>query len=234
MMTLLPRAARVFSKSLERMFVPQDLLTAARSFAHARVVPLGRGLSLRYEAAGDGPTPVLFVPDGLGAATTCDEQLAHFEDSPAWRALAIDSPDLAWCRAQRGTPTDADRGECVRQFVRTLDLDRPVLVGRSGGISTVVAYIRQVGHQRVKACVWVDEAPASTPMSWDTAHAIATLDAFIPMLFVVRRDAPRSVADWASRYGKRTTIAPLVRHASGPDDRPDFNAVLHQFLMRLS
>lgn len=95
-----------------------------------RVVDAG-GNRIHYVEAGEGP-PILFV-HGLGG------QLHHFRHPlfpllPGYRLVALDRPGSGYSRRAAGaTARLPEQADAIADFIKTLRLERPLVVGHSLG-----------------------------------------------------------------------------------------------------
>lgn len=99
-----------------------------------------QGLRLHYVAAGDGPPIVLLH----GANTS----LADFDASILrdlardHHVIAFDRPGYGYSdRPVDGWPDPARQADLIREALKTLDVERPLLVGHSWSGSLVLAYL---------------------------------------------------------------------------------------------
>lgn len=97
---------------------------------------------IAYRAEGAGP-PLLFLHGIGGAARQFQPQLAHFGQS--WRAIAWDAPGYGESVPLPLVTIDALAG-ALGMFIRTLGLDRPVIVGHSLGGMIALRLVAQAPH----------------------------------------------------------------------------------------
>ncbi len=108
--------------------------------AEETVVALGGGRTLRALIAGEGP-PVVLIHGTLGMAE--DMALGLFASlSGRFRAIAIDRPGHGGSRRLRFESAPTRQAELIRQGLRELGVERPILLAHSIGGPVALAYAR--------------------------------------------------------------------------------------------
>jgi pimeloyl-ACP methyl ester carboxylesterase len=155
-------------------------------------------VAISYQVLGNGPVSVVFVHGWLGDRTYWRHQLDHF--ASAHRVVALDLAGHGDSGVDRDQWTYRAFGEDVAAVVRSLKLERVVLVGHSMGGPVILEAARLV-PEKVIGLVAVDalqdpEAPGMTdaavdaflvPFESDFANAVRTLVG--RAMFVPRSDA---------------------------------------------
>lgn len=98
------------------------------------------GLRLHYQEAGSGP-PIVLIH---GASTNLrDFRPSLFEPlSQQHRVIAVDRPGHGYSdRPAGGWPDPAEQARLIRELLRELGVERPLLVGHSWSGSVVLAYL---------------------------------------------------------------------------------------------
>ncbi len=111
--------------------------------AERRNPPVGQSVEtsegrLHYLQRGSGPDVVLIH----GAAVTLNDMAAGPMDAlaAANRVTAFDRPGHGWSEGRLERGSALDQAKTIREAVRALGLERPVLVGHSLGGAVVLAY----------------------------------------------------------------------------------------------
>jgi len=228
----LTEATRSISQWLDRLLIPADLLDRARAPRDSRSFRTSGGLRVDCMTAGEGPTPVIFVPEAGVACHGFDPQLRHFDGSRSCRALAIDSAMLVWYRALRLCPTRAEEAEPLHALFARLPLRGAVLVGRSSGMRAVLEYVRRAGTDRLSGCVLLDGPCSPVDLSSAKSRELAALDATLPQLFIVRHDS-RAVVGWAQKHAGQVDVATLRPDLMTSEYHDTVNAAIDRFIIRL-
>jgi pimeloyl-ACP methyl ester carboxylesterase len=130
-----------------------------RHGATGRFVELEDGGVLHVVEAGEGP-PVVLVHGSpgtlLGMIETCFDEL-----SESHRVIAIDRPGHGWSKPPKGARHDvALNVRMMREALRRLDVEQPIVVGHSYGAATVLRW--QLDHpDEIRGLVLL--APAAYP-----------------------------------------------------------------------
>ena len=111
------------------------------------------GVAIGYQVSGDGPVSVVFVHGWLGDRGYWKHQLDYFAE--ARRVVALDLAGHGASGLNRDQWTYRAFGEDVAAVVRSLNLERVVLVGHSMG-GPVVLEAARIVPQRVIGLVAVD------------------------------------------------------------------------------
>ena len=123
------------------------------------------GVGLHYIAAGEGATVVLLHGDGGSALDFTTSPL--FERlAERYRVIALDRPGHGASDEAEDAGTLHGQAELVRDALRSLGVDQPVLVGHSRGASVVAAYLTEypdevAGAVSVGGDLWGDTDPAA-------------------------------------------------------------------------
>ncbi len=117
--------------------------------------------TMHYRMSGSGETAIIFIPGWTMTADVFDHQLAYFQNSEEFTALAYDP------RAQ-GLTTRTTEGHYYEQhgrdleaLIRHLDLDKVILVGWSAGGGDALEYVRLFGSDALAGLVLLDTSPKS-------------------------------------------------------------------------
>jgi pimeloyl-ACP methyl ester carboxylesterase len=180
-----------------------------------------------------------------------EHQLAHFEGSSDYRALALDSRGQGRSTGRKKRTTFEQHGRDLERFLHHLGLRDVVLVCWSAGMVKALSYINQFGNGNVRGFVLVDGAPrASTTGSakeWvsvvgpkaattgDVDHVadLAALDGLVPLLFVVREDLSGVVNAWAETHTPHAEVVAMGQHLMLWEQHEEFNALLDRFLSKV-
>jgi len=209
---------------------------------------IGGGVSLYYEAVGEGNAPVVFVPGSVMSSRVFEHQMAHFETSSCYRALALDSRGQGRSTGRKKRTPFEQHGKDLERFFHHLGLHGIVLVCWSAGVVKALSYVHQFGSAILRGLVLVDGAPrasttgsakewvsvvgpkAATSGDVDHASDLAALDGVVPLLFVVREDLSGLVNDWAATHTPHAEVVAMGRHLMLWEQHAEFNALLDRFL----
>ena len=160
------------------------------------VVETADGVPMRYQAAGSGPTTLVFVHCWACDRSFWQHQLDFFADS--YQVVALDLPGHGESGAQRDAWSIAGLAADVVTLLEAFDLQRVVLVGHSmgGPISLLAA---PMAGDRVIGVALVDTVH-NADVDWsaeDAAPLIASFEQdfegttgqFVPMMFPPQPDS---------------------------------------------
>lgn len=103
-----------------------------------------RDTRLHYEIRGDGEVPLLFIHGMCGGAWVWDDQVSRLSD----RFLCVAYDRRGHSRSAPGTrdQSDAVHAEDALALMDALRLDRPVLIGSSGGGAVAIDLLHRRPH----------------------------------------------------------------------------------------
>jgi len=119
-------------------------------------------LTLYYETAGKGTTPIVFVPGWTMSSAVFERQRDHFADSDRFRYYSYDPRGQGQSSKPTVGYTYEQHGRDLHAFLKGLGLKKVVLVGWSFGVLKVSSYLKQFGTGNVRAVVLIDGTPKTT------------------------------------------------------------------------
>lgn len=155
---LIPMAARrAAAPTQEPSHSGQEQSSDIR-FASSRV-KIDDTLTIHYQQAGSGSTTIIFIPGWMMSTEVFEHQLAHFEGSTEYRALAYDPR----CQDKSSTPVEGhtyqQHARDLARLLEELELEHVILAGWSYGVTEQLAYVNQFGTEKVKAMIMIDTGP---------------------------------------------------------------------------
>lgn len=132
--------------------------TSDSSFASNRV-KIDDTLTIHYQQAGSGDTTIIFIPGWMMSTGVFEHQLAHFEGSTEYRALAYDPRGQGKSSKPVEGHTYQQHARDLARLIEKLELENVILVGWSYGVTEQLAYVNQFGTEKVKAMVMIDTGP---------------------------------------------------------------------------
>jgi len=119
-------------------------------------------LTLYYETAGKGVTPIVFVPGWTMSSAVFERQRAHFANSDRFRYYSYDPRGQGQSSKPMQGYTYDQHGRDLHAFLEGLGLNKVVLVGWSFGVLKVTSYLQQFGADNLRALVLIDGTPKTT------------------------------------------------------------------------
>ena len=187
-------------------------------------------LSLHYETSGRGETTVLLVPGWTMTTAVFERQRDYFAGAADYRFVTYDPRAHGESAKTAGGHYYAQHGRDLGALIDALDLRRVVLGGWSFGTLEALAYVNQLGADRLAGLIMLDGPPrAAGP---DNAEDWVSYrfddadgrDAFFTMGRLTRRDETnRAFAAWLLQHPTEERIEWLV---SLTDTMPDTAAAL--------
>ena len=136
--------------------------SAQKGVHEGKLLKVSDDLTLYYETAGKGTTPIVFVPGWTMSSAVFERQRAHFANSDRFRYYSYDPRG----QGQSSKPTEGytydQHGRDLHAFLKGLGLKKVVLVGWSFGVLKVTSYLQQFGAENVRAVVLIDGTPKTT------------------------------------------------------------------------
>ncbi|MCH2057493.1 MAG: alpha/beta hydrolase [Thalassotalea sp.] len=142
--------------------------------ASAKYAKIDDSFQLFYQDSGRGEQVILFIPGWTMSSQVFEYQLAHFEDSKKYRAIAIDPRGQGRSSKTSSGYTYKQRGKDLANFINKLNLEQVILVGWSFGALDMLSYISQYGVSNVKGVMLLDGSPKT--MSTNLKGAWAWID----------------------------------------------------------
>lgn len=116
-------------------------------------------LTIHYQQSGGGDRTIIFIPGWMMSTKVFERQLAHFEGSTEYRALAYDPRGQGKSSKPVEGHTYQQHARDLARLIEELELDDVILVGWSYGVTEQLAYISQFGTEKVKAMIMIDTGP---------------------------------------------------------------------------
>ena len=116
-------------------------------------------LSLHYETSGRGETTVLLVPGWTMTAAVFERQREYFAGSANYRFVTYDPRAQGESAKTAGGHYYAQHGRDLGALIDALDLHRVVLGGWSFGTLEALAYVNQLGADRLAGLIMIDGPP---------------------------------------------------------------------------
>ena len=142
--------------------------------ANAKYVKIDDSFQLFYQDSGKGEQIILFIPGWTMSSQVFEYQLAHFQDSKKYRAIAIDPRGQGRSSKTSSCYTYKQRGKDLANFMGKLNLEKVIIVCWSFGTLDMLSYISQYGVANVKAVMLLDGSPKT--MSTNLQGAWAWID----------------------------------------------------------
>ncbi len=142
--------------------------------AHAKYAQINDSFQLFYQDSGKGEQVVLFIPGWTMSSQVFEHQLAHFQSSKKYRAIAIDPRGQGLSSKTTSGYSYEQRGKDLANFIHRLNLKQVILVGWSFGTLDMLSYISQYGVANVKGVMVLDGSPKT--MSANLQGAWAWID----------------------------------------------------------
>lgn len=116
-------------------------------------------LTIHYQQAGKGDTTIIFIPGWMMSTAVFEHQLAHFEGSTEYRALAYDPRGQGKSSKPVEGHTYQQHARDLSRLIEKLELENVILAGWSYGVTEQLAYVNQFGSKKVKAMLMIDTGP---------------------------------------------------------------------------
>ena len=142
--------------------------------ASANYTQIDETLRLYFEEQGSGQQAIVFIPGWTMSSRIFKHQLAYFNGSKQYKAIALDPRGQGRSTKPQTGYTYAQRGRDLATFINDKNLQDVVLVGWSFGTLDMLSYIDQFGITKVKAVVVLDGSPRT--MSDNIANSWAWID----------------------------------------------------------
>ena len=127
--------------------------------AKAEYAKLTNDLTIHYEQAGSGDVAIIFIPGWMMSTEVFERQLAHFENSTRYRAIAYDPRGQGRSSNTVEGHTYQQHGRDLAAFIKQLGLKKVILAGWSYGVTEQLAYLNQFGADNIKAMIMIDTGP---------------------------------------------------------------------------
>jgi pimeloyl-ACP methyl ester carboxylesterase len=138
-----------------------------QSKAVAEYVSLDSGLIIHYEQAGAGDITIIFIPGWTMSTEVFAHQLAHFEESKKFRAIAYDPRGHGRSSKTMEGHTYQQHGRDLAALMEKLELKNVILAGWSYGVTEQLAYLNQFGAENLRGMVLIDTGPKTSGASYD-------------------------------------------------------------------
>ena len=187
-------------------------------------------LSLHHETSGRGETTVLLVPGWTMTTAVFERQREYFAGSANYRFVTYDPRAHGESTKTAGGHYYAQHGRDLGALIDALDLRRVVLGGWSFGTLEALAYVNQLGADRLAGLIMIDGPPRAAGS--DNAEDWVSYryddedgrDAFFTMGRLTDRDETnRAFAAWLLEHPTEERIAWLMALT---ERMPDTAAVL--------
>jgi non-heme chloroperoxidase len=129
----------------------------SRLNAETQWLSVADGADIAYWSAGSG-SPLIFVPGWSVTGSFFYRQFNHFVATN--RVITFDPRGQGRSRKTLAQHGIGQRAEDLAELIEKLDLQDVTLIGWSAGALDCVAYAQSHGHDRLKAVMLVDQAPA--------------------------------------------------------------------------
>lgn len=137
-------------------------LACATTPALGEYAKLSPDLTLYYEEAGAGRLAIVFIPGWTMSSEVFERQLAYFDDSTRYRAIAYDPRGQGRSSKTLDGHTYQQHGRDLAALIDHLALDDVVLIGWSSGVNDQMAYVNQFGADKLRGLVLLDGTPRAT------------------------------------------------------------------------
>ncbi|WP_206355533.1 alpha/beta fold hydrolase [Vibrio maerlii] len=127
--------------------------------AHAEYVQISPELTMHYETAGHGEKTIVFTPGWLMSANAFEKQLAHFEGSDEYTAIAYSPRSQGLSTKTMEGNTYMQHGRDLAAFMDKLELKDVTLVGWSYGVAETLSYVNQFGDDNLNGLMLIDASP---------------------------------------------------------------------------
>jgi len=115
--------------------------------------------TLHFVQAGTGDIAIVFIPGWMMSTDVFVHQLAHFEGSTKYRALAYDPRGQGKSSKTAEGHTYQQHARDLARLIDRLNLERVILAGWSFGVAEQLAYLNQFGPARLAAMIMIDSGP---------------------------------------------------------------------------
>jgi len=137
------------------------------SSARAEFAQLDTDLTIHYEQAGQGEISILFIPGWTMSTDVFVHQLAHFEGSKKFRAIAYDPRGQGLSSKTLEGHTYQQHGRDLAKLIKKLELKKVILAGWSYGVTEQLAYLNQFGSDNLLGMILIDTGPDVAGESYD-------------------------------------------------------------------
>ncbi len=155
------------SLSLLQASLAAAVLWLSTAAAQADYIKLSPELTIHYETAGQGDRTIVFIPGWMMSTDVFEHQLAHFESSTDFTALAYDPRGQGRSSKTIEGHSYQQHGRDLAALLEALELDHVILAGWSYGVTEQLAYLDQFGDQKIAAMVMIDSGPDVAGASYD-------------------------------------------------------------------
>ena len=133
----------------------------------AEEVKIDQDLTIFYRQAGGGDTTILFIPGWMMSTDVFEHQLAHFESSTKYRALAYDPRGQGRSSKTVEGHGFQQHGRDLAGLISKLGLKNLIIAGWSYGVTAQLAYVNQFGSDQIRAMIMIDTGPKIAGETYD-------------------------------------------------------------------
>jgi pimeloyl-ACP methyl ester carboxylesterase len=133
----------------------------------AEEVKLSEELTIHYEKSGNGDITIVFIPGWTMSTDVFVNQLAHFENSDKFTALAYDPRGQGKSSKPLEGHTYQQHGRDLAALIEALGLEKVILAGWSYGVTEQLAYLNQFGTDKLVGMILIDTGPDVSGASYD-------------------------------------------------------------------